>query len=58
METRSAEGDQKIIDMLSDIITELDARNSSGNCVVAELQGKSWNDLCVEGMKLFQQLGG
>lgn len=34
------------INKIFDIMTELHAREVSGNCVVRELQSKGWNDLC------------
>lgn len=46
----------EIINELSYILEELDARNCSNNCVVAKLIGKSWSELCDYGTKLFEQL--
>lgn len=48
--------EEEIIDKLFKILTELDARNCSGNCVVEGLTGKSWVELCNEGINLFEQL--
>lgn len=44
------------MDQLLKIITELDARNCSCNCVVPELIGKSWSDLCEDAIKLLEQI--
>lgn len=46
----------EIINELSYILEELEARNCSNNCVVAKLIGKSWSELCDYGTKLFEQL--
>ncbi len=44
------------LDYLADIVEELTAREVSNNCVVRVLQGKSWKDLCEEGIRLFTEL--
>ena len=46
----------KVIERLGLILLELDARDSSCNCVVSELLGKSWLELCDEGIELFKKL--
>ena len=43
---------------LLEIATELDARSTTSNCVIRELQGVSWKDLCDLGIKVLQQLRG
>lgn len=45
-----------IIDDLYNIIVELDAREISGNCVVDNLIGKSWTELCEEAIGLLEKL--
>lgn len=54
MEQNSRES--KIIEKLFRILTELDARESSCNCVVSELISKSWIELCDDAIELFEQL--
>lgn len=49
---------QGIIDTLYNVLTELDARECSNNCVVEDLIAVSWNDLCDKGIELFQRLKG
>ena len=46
----------KILDEINLIIMELYARETSNNCVVSELQGKGWDELCDRGIELFKQL--
>ena len=46
--------DSNIIEQLFIVITELDARDSSNNCV--NMQEFSWNELCDMGINLFNQL--
>ena len=46
----------KILDELNLIIMELYAREISNNCIVSELQDKSWDSLCDRGLELFEQL--
>ena len=41
---------------LLEIATELDARESSSNCVVAKFQGTSWADLCDRGIEILKKL--
>ena len=48
----------EIIEKLFEILTELDARNTSANEVVPNLQGVSWGKLCHQGQDLFRQLEG
>ena len=47
---------EKIIDRLYLILAELDARESGGNCIIRELLAKGWDELCDEGISLFEQL--
>ena len=47
---------QDIINKLFDILLELDARENSNNCIIPELSDKGWDELCIEGIKLFEQL--
>ena len=47
---------EEIINELSYILEELDARNCSSNCIVSKLKGESWIELCDYGIKLFEQL--
>jgi hypothetical protein len=44
------------IDQLLEIVTELDARNCSNNCVIPELIGKSWSELCDDAIELLEQI--
>lgn len=46
----------RTINTLCSIVTELDAREFSNNCVVPELQPLSWNELCDRGIALLQEL--
>ena len=46
--------DSNIIKQLFTIITELDARDSSNNCVT--MSEFSWDELCDMGIDLFNQL--
>lgn len=46
----------KIIDKLFNIVTELDARNLTHNCVISEFNGTSWDDLCDKGINLLKKL--
>lgn len=43
---------------LVEIATELDARECSGNLVIARLQSKSWQELCNEAIRILRRLGG
>ena len=54
-EMTTKEVDQ-IINKLFDIVTELDARNIGANCVIPELTGVGWTELCEMGIKLFEQI--
>lgn len=38
------------------IMTELHAREVSGNCVIQELQDKGWNDLCDMVIQLIAEI--
>ena len=44
------------INKVFDIVTELYAREVSGNCVVRELQGEGWNDLCDMVIRLIAEI--
>lgn len=48
----------EIITQLSKIITELDARETSFNCIYAELTEYEWDELCDRAIDLIKQLGG
>lgn len=41
---------------LFDIMTELHAREVSGNCVVGNLQSKGWKELCDEAIKILKEI--
>lgn len=41
---------------LLEIVTELDSRETSNNCVIAQLQGVSWLDLCDRGIEILKLL--
>lgn len=45
------------LECLWDIVEELIARETSNNCVIPPLQGKSWDELCKDGIRLFKELG-
>ena len=47
---------EEIINELSYILEELDARNCSNNCIVSKLKCESWIELCDYEIKLFEQL--
>lgn len=44
------------INKVFDIMTELHAREVSGNCVVRNLQDKGWNDLCDMAITLIAEI--
>ena len=44
------------IERLFSILTELDARNRSGNCVIKEFNGAGWIDLCDDGIELLKTI--
>lgn len=48
--------ESEIIEKLFRILTELDARESSCNCVISELIGASWVKLCDDAIELLEQL--
>lgn len=56
IENMTTEEVGKIIDQLFDIVTELDARNISANCVIPELTGIGWTELCEKGIELLWQI--
>ena len=47
---------EEIIEKLYLILEELDARETSCNCVVVGLISKSWVELCDNAIELFKQL--
>lgn len=49
---------EEIIEQLTKIIDELNARETSNNCVWAELSGYSWDELCDKAIELIKELGG
>lgn len=52
MESRES----KIIEQLSRVVAELDARECSSNSVITEYRETNWNDLCNIGTELFECL--
>lgn len=46
----------RMIDDLYDITTEIDARETSCNCVIEKLQGLSWEELCNKGIEILEKL--
>ena len=44
------------INKVFDIMTELHAREVSGNCVIGGLQDKGWNDLCDMAVVLLAEI--
>lgn len=49
---------EEIMAELTKIIDELSARETSNNCVWAELTKYSWDELCDRAIELIKQLGG
>ena len=47
---------EEAIETLSKIITELETRELTNNCIVEEFIGIGWNDLCDKGIKMFEYL--
>lgn len=47
---------EDVIENLFLIIHELDARYHSSNLVISKLESKTWNNLCEEGIKLFERI--
>ncbi len=45
-----------LLDDLYNIAVELDARETSNNCVVDNLQQFGWNELCDKGIKILEKL--
>lgn len=41
---------------LCDIAEELYARETTSNCIIGNLQGISWNDLCDRGIEILTKL--
>ncbi len=54
----SIEATIRMFDELQAIVTELDAREISNNCVIQELQGISYKDLCDRGIEILTKLKG
>lgn len=52
----SIENRIRMIDDLFDIATEIDARETSCNCVIEKLQGISWEELCDKGIEILEKL--
>ena len=48
--------EKDIIEVVFCILTELDARENGGNCVLDELIPKGWNELCDDAISLLSQL--
>ena len=48
--------ESKLIEELTQIIVELDARDCSSNSVFQQYHGTGWNELCNKGIELFNQL--
>ncbi len=56
--------EQKFIDIdieekineVFEIMTELHAREVSGNCVIRNLQGKGWKELCNDAIELLKEI--
>lgn len=44
------------LDKLYNIVVELDARETSNNCVVDNLQQFGWNELCDKGIEILEKL--
>lgn len=43
---------------LLEVVTELDAREATSNCVIRDFQGFGWKELCDRGIELLKQLKG
>lgn len=50
--------ESKTIDQLFRVLTELDARECSGNLVISEYETAGWKELCDIGIELLIQLKG
>lgn len=46
----------EIIEEVLNIMTELDARESTSNILIREYQDIGWNELCDKSIELIQQL--
>lgn len=44
------------INQIFEIMTELHAREISSNCIIRELQGKGWKELCDDAIKLLKEI--
>lgn len=49
---------EELIEELTKIVDELNAREISNNSVWAELTKYSWDELCDRAIELIKQLGG
>lgn len=47
---------EKIINKVFEILTELHAREVSGNCVTRSLQNKGWTELCDDVIELLKEI--
>lgn len=47
---------EKKINKVFDIMTELHAREVSGNCVIRNLQNKGWKELCDEAIEILKEI--
>jgi len=45
-----------ILDKLYNIVVELEARETSNNCIIDNLQQFGWDELCDKGIELFEKL--
>lgn len=41
---------------LLEIATELDAREATNNCIIHDLQGVGWKELCDRGIEILKKL--
>lgn len=49
---------EEIMIQLDKIFTEFDARETTNNCLYAELTQYSWDELCDMAVDLIKKLGG
>ena len=47
---------EEIINKVFEILTELHAREVSGNCVIRSLQDKVWKELCNDAIELLKEI--
>lgn len=48
----------RMLDDLYNIAIELDARETTSNCVVSSLVSLSWDEICDKGIEILQKLKG